>query len=71
MLLGIKQNGNVISRFTEQHITKEDLQDPKMKENLASFDNIIKEKISDEKHESLPWTENKFFHEDIIIEKEE
>ena len=44
----LNKNGNTISRSTVHYITKEDCQDSKMKETLTSFDNTIKEKLSDE-----------------------
>ena len=46
----LNKNENVISRSTVQHITKKDLQDPKMKETLENFDNTIKMKVTNYYH---------------------
>ena len=45
------KQGSVISRYTVQHVTKEDLLNPTLKETLEIADKKIKEKLADEKHE--------------------
>ena len=55
----------MISRYTVQHVNKEDLLNPTLKEILELADNIIKEKLADEKHELESCTENMFFHKYI------
>ena len=59
----------MISKYTVQHVTKEDILNPTLKEILELFDRKIKEKLADQtqKKESCP--ENKFFHEDIILDE--
>ena len=54
-----------------QHITKEDILNPTVKEILELAKNIIKEKLSDKKHELELCLENRFFHKDIILDEEE
>ena len=61
----------MISLSTSQHITKEDILNPKLKETLELADNNVKEKLADEKHELESCTENKFFHKYIILDEEE
>ena len=53
---------NVISRSTVKHDTKEDLLNPTLKETL---------KLADEKQKLEPYSVNKLFHEDMILNKEE
>ena len=61
----------MISLSTVQHVTKEDLLNPTMKETLELSYKKIKEKLSNEKHELESCPENKLFQEYIPLDKEE
>ena len=62
----------MISQFTVQHFTKEDLLNPTLKETLELDEKKIKEKLAEEKHKLESCPKNKFFHEDILLyDKEE
>ena len=52
------------------HVTKEDLLNTPLKETLELADNEIKEKLADEKHELESCPVNRFFQEDILMDKE-
>ena len=67
----LKKQGNVISQYMVQHVTKEDILNSKLKETLELAYNNIKEKLVDEKHELESCPENKLFHEDIILDEKE
>ena len=66
----LNKKGNVISRSTVQHVTKEDILNPKLKETLELSDKKIKEKLADEKHELESCPGNKFFQEYVLLDKE-
>ena len=67
----LNKQGNMISRSMVQHVTKEDLLNLILKETLELADKNVKEKLADEKHELESCPENKFFHEDILLDEEE
>ena len=64
----LNEQWNVISRSTTQHVTKEDILNPTLKETLKLADNKIKDKLADKKHEIESCQEKKFFHQDILLE---
>ena len=44
----IKANGQIESRTTVQHVTKDDLSTPGIKEQIDTFDKSLNEKVNDE-----------------------
>ena len=67
----MNEQENLISRSTVEHVTKEDILNQKLKENLELDDNNTKEKLANEKHELEPCPENKFFHKYILFDDKE
>ena len=60
----------MVSQSKIQHVIKEDILNPIFKETMELADKNIKEKLSEKKHELEPCSEEKFFHKDIILDKE-